>query len=88
MIECRLPSPTTDDAMDASRRNRRLLGCFRAPIRDAGGFEGGHIVPDMNGGIDESHRQGCPGAFAEPKTEIEQRFEAEVIEHDCVAGLE
>jgi len=42
----------------------------------------------MTGGVDERHREGCAGALAEPKAEIEERSEAEVVEDDCVPGLD
>jgi hypothetical protein len=51
-------------------------------------FEGGHLVANVDGGVDESDRDGRASALAEPQVEIEERAEAELIEDDCVPGFD
>src|SRR5450756_1265600 len=67
--------------------------CFSAPelgvglagvAGDAGALEGRHLAEDAGGGLDDAHRQSRPSALAEPHLQVEQRHQAELVEHQLV----
>jgi hypothetical protein len=55
---------------------------------DAGLVEGGHLVQDCQGGVDEWQRERRARAFAESQVEREQWLELEVLERDTMPDLD
>ena len=69
----------------APPRGSRIAG---ARLRHAGFGEGGHLSQQGGGTVYQRHGQRRSRALSQPQIEIEQRGEAQMVEHETVPGLE
>src|SRR5579862_939065 len=87
----RSPAKSSGSLSQAAVRSRsRPQGSRRRSSDFAGDLcapEGRHVVEQVEGRVDHVHRECGAGAFAEPKIEIEDRTQLEVIERERVAAF-